>query len=158
MTTEQVIFEVINLLGLAWLGYFSFMAKRKVVLIEKKIGVTFKNEFDIYKYLWEKAAHFARALKNCFQPGPRPREDDFKMMGALLGPMLRERFEVTETLLNNSPFISDTVRDKAKNLIDSDDMLSNFVSDTCIDYDGFHAAIDIRLDELKMAIREHIKI
>jgi hypothetical protein len=151
--TEQMIFEIIKILALCWVGYWAFVANRKVEWVKTELSkevfahsVKFKNEFEVYKYLWEKAAHFARAVKafashSWSSDKPSPTE-----MLAIMGPILREKHEVEETLLNNAAFISDDVKGKAERLV-------------AVAYppeisEGHQRKIEESLQELKIAIRK----
>lgn len=165
MTTLQIItliITVFNSLVLLVLGSLNIRQKTNIEWIktglEKELiahSVRFSNEFGIYKYLWEKAAHFTTALKNAYQLDslPRSSKTDSNAMGFLIGPVLRERYEVTETLLNNAPFISDEVKTKAGLLIELS-IPSDFVSESCLNREAFFAEIDKRRDELEKVIME----
>jgi hypothetical protein len=150
------LYEAFYLVLLVGLAIFAFLSHRKLSWIETELkkeifahSVRFKNEFDVYKYLWEKAAHFARAVKDYHMQSWPPDESPMARALGKMGPLLKEKSEVKETLLNNAPFISDDVKEKAESLI----TLAYPPELSTGKFEDFKKEVDARLKELEVSIR-----
>lgn len=122
------IFSILNLIILVLLSlYGKAWVNRKKSNLEKEIEglksshskeqfihkLQFEKEFKTYSYLWMRVAHFERAVKNFYDNPSKPKDWD-----TLMSQFNKELHEVTETRLNNIPFISEEVVIKVKQLID----------------------------------------
>ena len=151
MSCYEIVFEAFNAVAVVVLAVFSIWMRSKLIKGEFTYSVRFKHEFEIYKYVWLHASHFAREAKSFYQPRQSPTSNPTEM-AIRMGPMFREEYEVKETLLNNAPFISDKVGESARYLIEL--MIPPNIAPDGFDYNEYSGEVDMRLATLKRAIEE----
>ena len=113
------LFSILNLIVLILLSlYGKAWVNRKKVKLEKEIEelkashskelfihkLQFEKEFKIYEYLWMNIAHFQRALHLFSDPEDKGQLDE-------IARLFRE---VKETIINNTPFYSEEINEKAE--------------------------------------------
>ena len=122
------LFSILNLVVLILLSlYGKAWVNRKKANLEKEIEelksshskelfihkLQFEKEFGTYKYLWMKVAHFNRAVREFYYNPDEPKDWQH-----LYDNFVKEYNEVKETIINNTPFISEEVYEKTQQLID----------------------------------------
>lgn len=117
------LFSILNLLALILLSlYGKNWVNRKKADLEKEIEelkashskelfihkLQFDKEFEIYEYLWMNIAHFQRALHLFSDPEDKEQVDE-------IARLVRE---VKETIINNTPFYSKEINEKAELMLE----------------------------------------
>jgi hypothetical protein len=155
----------LNLLGAVLLAIYGYYIQRKLIWVKTEVtkevfahNKRLDNAFEVYRYLWHQAAHFADAIIKLFEDplfpsseGPHP-ESLQRAMEKIM-PITRGVYEVKETLLNNSPFISDEVKEKASELINLYDKYIIRLQEPN-NYEEIKSEVTRCKDNLDQAIRE----
>ena len=117
-----IVLILLSLYGKAWVN-------RKKANLEKEIEglkashskelfihrLQFEKEFETYKYLWMKIAHFRETVENVHILGKL--EDRLEDRKEAWDSFLKECKEVMRTILDNTPFISEEVYEKTQQLV-----------------------------------------
>jgi hypothetical protein len=71
--------------------------------------------------------------------------------------LIKEYHDVSETILNNEPFIKKDIYDSSKSILDEASRLIRYVNDNGTLEDGMNAGFDRLVETVKAAIRKYIR-
>jgi hypothetical protein len=180
MKTEVVILGIINLAALFWVGYWAFMANRKVEWIKTELkkeelahNVRFTNAFETYKSLWRIVSRFALSAKHYFafdwKHDEMPEDEhpishikDYLAVLKKQRPLIEIRYEIEDILFYNSPFIACSVKEKTSSRLnlcgkEAIEILYDIregMAYSPYNFERYENEVDRRLVEIQAAIEE----